>query len=619
MSRPSQLLLLAGFTLLLHLPFLARPVQGDEVNYLDIASQALHHPLTPLDFRYVFQGHEVDMAGHPHPPLNAYTLGVVWRLAGGIRPFAFHCAYLLFALIISFSTYALAGRFTSRPLWAAMLVASAPVVQVAANTLESDAPALAFLLAGAALFLARRFAGAAVFLVLAGFSGLQTLVVAPILLLDYVARRERPPRAAWMAAAAPFVWLIAWQVLQLALTQRLPAAVLAGYLTSPAAFGRLSFKLASIVALVGHLGVLVVFLPLAWRFRLLPTAYCLLPSLLAAALVRGYPWWERVLLFLFVAAGVHALLWLWNARQDQPFLSAWCLFYFSFALLAFFAGSARYLLPLAAPLTVLFVRSCESRPGRLAAAVALNVFLGLNLSFADYEFARAYATLDPPPGRSFLVNGEWGFRYYMIQKGGRILERSSVPQPGEWMVASELCLGANYGSLAEAAAVPLLTRELTVRTPVRLVDRFAHSGYSSAGFGLLPFSFSERPLDRITYARTSPFLFLDSPWTPTQFSGRLVFVPQPGATIRLPLEAGATRLRFALFAQGAGEATFLIRDRSGNVLLDRTVQARNELWEVREIPIAGLRELALAIHLKPQASSLKPEVRAGWGELVTYQ
>jgi hypothetical protein len=37
MSRTRDLLLLAGFTLILHAPFLTQPVQGDEVNYLDVA------------------------------------------------------------------------------------------------------------------------------------------------------------------------------------------------------------------------------------------------------------------------------------------------------------------------------------------------------------------------------------------------------------------------------------------------------------------------------------------------------------------------------------------------------------------------------------------------------
>ena len=552
MSRSRQFLLLGGFTLLLHLPFLFQPVQGDEVNYLDMAKQVLQQPLTPLDFRYVFQGRQVDMAGHPHPPLNAYILALLWVLWGGFSPLFFHAAYLLFALTISFAAYALAARFTTQPLWAALLVASSPLVQVNTNTLAGpEAPTLAFLLLGAALYLHERFLAGGIFLALAGFTALQALALPPILLLSYVWRRTRPPRAAWAAAAAPFLLLIAWQTLQFALTDHMPIAVLLGYMTGPT-FGKLSLKGANALALVQHLGVLVTLLPLS---RLRPVL--LVPGLLAAVLVSGYPWWERALLFVFVSLGIHTLLWLWNARHSEPFLASWCLLYFAFAAVAFFAGASRYLLPLVAPMILLFVRQLDARRW-LALALGFNIFLGLNLSLAAYEFSRVYAQIQPPPGSTFLVNGEWGFRYHMTRSGRRVLEQASVPNPGEWIISSELSLAGNYGSLAEALAVPLEVREIPVRTPLRLVDPYAHSGFSSVTFGLLPFSFSQRPLDRITYARTSPFLNLEAPWTPTQFDGRLVYLPAPGAAIRLPLETDWQSLRLALFASETGQATFRI-------------------------------------------------------------
>ena len=168
-------------------------------------------------------------------------------------------------------------------------------------------------------------------------------------------------------------------------------------------------------------------------------------------------------------------------------------------------------------------------------------------------------------------------------------ERSSVPLPGEWIVSSELALGGSYGSLAEALAVPLETRELDSRTPLRLMDRFAHSGYFSTAFGLLPFSFSEQPLDRITYARTSPFWDLNAPWIPTQFSGRLVYLPNAGAEIHLPLtqeDGNSSRLHFALFARGSGRVTFRIREPQGGAIFERTVQAggQEDLWETHSLP-----------------------------------
>ena len=603
MSRSRQFLLLGGFTLLLHLPFLFQPVQENEVNYLDIAKQVLERPLTPLNFRYVFQGRLVDMAGHPHPPLNAYILALLWVLWGGFSPLFFHAAHLLFALTISFAAYALAARFTTQPLWAALLVASSPLVQVNTNTLAAEGLTLAFLLLGAALYLRERFLAGGIFLALAGFTALQALALPPILLLSYAWRRARPPRAAWAAAAAPFLLLGAWQALQFALIHRLPFAVLFGYMTGPT-FGKLSLKGKNALAMLQHLGVLVTLLPLS---RLRPVL--LVPGLLAAVLVPGYPWWERALLLVFVSLGIHALLWLWNARNSEPFLAGWCLLYFAFALVAFFAGAARYLLPLVAPMVLLAVRQCATRPRWLALALAFNTFLGLHLSFATYEFARVYPQLQPPPGDTFLVNGEWGFRYYMTQRGGRMLQQSSVPLPGEWIVSSEMSLAGNYGSLAGALAVPLEVRELSVRSSLRVMDRYAHSGFSSVTFGLLPFSFSRRPLDRITYARTSPFLNLEAPWTPTQFHGRLVYLPASGAAIHLPLEPAWQSLHLALFGSESGQATFKIRDLSGRVLLQESFEVHEELWEPRTVPLDGAREVVLSVEASPG-------LRAGWGELV---
>ena len=605
-----DLLLLAAFTLALHAPFLRQPVQGDEVNYLDMAAHALKQPLAPLNFQFVFQGKMVDAAGHPHPPLNAYLAALAWLARGRFSVFFFHCYYLLFALGISFAAYALAARFTSRPLWGALLVAAAPLVQVNTNTLAGpEAPGLALLLAGAAAFFAGWFWLSGIALALAGLTELQALALPPILLLGYFLERKRgpsgrfriPPAAAWCALAAPYVAMGGWQALQWALTGRLPAAVLAGYASNPN-LSRIGLKGASALALLEHLGVLVTLVPVAWR-RL----WGLAPGILAAFLVAGYPWWERALLAVFIALGVNALVWLWESRR-QPVLAAWCLLYFAFACVAFFAGAARYLLPLVAPMVLLYVIEFRGRPLALWLALAVNLVLGLNISFAAYEFARVYAHVAPPPTRPFLVNGEWGFRYYMVAQGGRPLEESSVPAPGEWIVASDLSLASRYDSLAEETATPLRSVDLWVRTPLRLVDRHAHTGFSSVSMGLLPFSFSNRPLDRITYSRTSSFLYAPASWTPSQFSGHLVYVPKSGDGIRLPPGERGT-LHFALYGHGEGAATFRIERVSGETLFSQTAAVAGELWEPHTLPLEGIGEAVFFV-------DAAPGLRAGWGEMA---
>jgi hypothetical protein len=602
-TRRRELLLLLAFTVLLHIPFLKQPVQGDEITYLDLAQQVLRQPLTPLNFTYVFQGQVVDAMGHPHPPLNAYILALAWILRGHFSVFFFHIVYLVFAVGISLAAYALAALFTEQPLWAALLVAASPIVQVNTNTAAGpEPPALAFLLIGVAAFLWGHFPIAGFSLALAGMTELQALAIPPVLLLHYLVKRNRPPRAAWLALAAPYVALGAWQALQFGLTHRLPGATLFGYAVGS---GHLStgVKGASALALLQHLGILVTVVPLARR-RL----WALLPGILACLLFWNYPWWERALLLVFVMLGVNALVWLWESRRVNPFLTGWCLFYFAFAVMAFFAGAARYLLPLVAPMVLLFILQCRGRTARVL-ALAVNVFWGLNLSFAAYEFSRVYPQVPAPPGGTFLVNGEWGFRYYMLAKHGRVLEANSVPLPGEWIVSSKLSLAGSYDSLAEETAVPLRVLDLRVRTPLRLADLQAHAGFSAVSFGVLPFSFSRGPLDQITYARTSPFLNLPAAWKPTQFSEHLVYVPRPGAQIHLPLE-GQGILHLALFAQGQGQADFRVYSPTGDSILEQVRQVNGNLWEVHNVPIGGINEAVFEVNGTSGIAAL------GWGDLV---
>jgi hypothetical protein len=159
--------------------------------------------------------------------------------------------------------------------------------------------------------------------------------------------------------------------------------------------------------------------------------------------------------------------------------------------------------------------------------------------------------------------------------------------------------------------MPLRSLDLHVRTPLRIVDRHAHTGNSSASMGLLPFSFSLFPLDRITYSRTSSYL--DGPaGTPHEFDGHLVYLlDHSGASrdgFRLPLGSQGT-LHFALFAHGTGTATFRVQRTSGEVLFAETLPVAGSAWEPHTLSVAGVDEAVFLI-------DAPPDVSAGWGELV---
>jgi hypothetical protein len=286
----------ALFVLLLRAPFLGHAVQGDDVYYLIGAQHALVDPLHPSHARFVFQGDPVDMRGHPHPPLNSLMLAGVLALAGDVHEPLFHAAYLLFSLLAAAGMWSLAGRFApARRLEATLLFCAVPAFVVNGNSLEADLPFLAFWMAGAALFVARRLAWAALALALAALTAYQALAFVPIL-WAFVWLDRRRDRASWIVALTPALAFVSYQLYERLATGELPAEALAAHfrnynLQTP------EMKLKNAAALTGHLAVM-----------LSPLGLLALGKALR--------------------------------KRTEPFLLIWIGVFFAAALVLFFAGSA---------------------------------------------------------------------------------------------------------------------------------------------------------------------------------------------------------------------------------------------------------------------------------------
>src|SRR6516165_368885 len=115
------LFLVVAVVLLLRLPFLNQAIQGDDDTYIAEAEHALIDPLHPADTTYVFRGVDVDLRGHPHPPLDAWVLAGLLAVFGDIKEAPFHAAYILFSVVAAASMWSLARRFSPQPLWAVLL------------------------------------------------------------------------------------------------------------------------------------------------------------------------------------------------------------------------------------------------------------------------------------------------------------------------------------------------------------------------------------------------------------------------------------------------------------------------------------------------------------------
>jgi hypothetical protein len=469
---PRQWVLVLGLVLLIRLPFLNQAIQGDDHIYLTEAAHALIEPLHPDNTKYVFQGGEVDLRGQPHPPLDGWVLAALIAVCGGVKEIPFHAAYVLFSAIAAWAMWSLARRFSPHPLWAALLFVAVPAFVVNGNSLETDLPFLAFWMAAVALFVSlpngrgsecarvpsrdRKGAFAlplsALCLALAALTAYQAVLLTPILAV-YVWLFHRRSRTRWLILLVPPLTVAAWQLFERLSTGALPAAVLNGYL---ATYQTLPAKLSSALALTIH----------SW--------FIVFPALVPPALVLA---WRR------------------RREPDTLFLLAWVAIFFAGALVIFFAGSARYLLPMAAPVALLASRL---RAKWLVAGFALQLTLGLSLAAVNYRHWDGYRQFaeslrGPAAGHRVWVDGEWGLRYYLESDGALPLKKTQRLRPGDIVVSSEL--GASVNPTVPFA--PLRTAEIRPALPLRLIGLESHSGYSTVSRGFWPFGVSAGPIDRL--------------------------------------------------------------------------------------------------------------------------
>jgi hypothetical protein len=474
-------LLIITLVLLLRVPFLNQPIQGDDVYYLFGAQHALIDPAHPSHAKYIFQGEMVDMRGHPHPPLNSLILAGLIALFGDVYEVPFHAAYILFSLIAALAMWSLAQRFSAYPLGATLLFLAVPAFVINGNSLESDVPFLAFWMAGFALFVKGRLGWSAAALALAAMTAYQAVVATPILMVYcWLHRRSR---AAWLVTLTPVITVALYQIYERATGGELPAAVLTGYFDT---YGlqQLAKKLENAAALTAHAGWIV--FPLAGLYvfrRRWPVA---LAGAAAGFFIDPHP-------LFWVSFAVGALVLAWCVRKPD-FLTAWILIFFAAALVLFFAGSARYLLPMAAPVAILAAR--ERRI--VLPAFALNVAVALCLAVVNYEHWNGYRKFARSIERELAekrvwINGEWGLRFYLESLGALPLARTQVVQPGEWVVSS--ALGYPYPVTAPTAVVS--EREIRPSLPLRLIGLNSKSGFSAASFGFRPFDFVGAPADRV--------------------------------------------------------------------------------------------------------------------------
>ena len=175
---------------------------------------------------------------------------------------------------------------------------------------------------------------------------------------------------------------------------------------------------------------------------------------------------------------------------------------------AFFSGSARYLLPASPALLLLLMRFVKKARLYYGCLLTIQIILGLCLAYSDYEFAgvgrreaREFQSGYLGTPQPFLFSAEWGWRYYLGRMDGEIMALDSVGRPGELFVKSSLALGHIFDNQLGRSLQLIEQRSYRVHSPLRLLDPHTHAGFWSDGWGVLPFWFSQEPLDEFSIYR----------------------------------------------------------------------------------------------------------------------
>jgi hypothetical protein len=411
---------------------LNQAIQGDDYYYLKGAQYAQTNPAHPHHAEYVFLGSKVSMRGHPHPPGNGWVLAGILALTNDVREPVYHAVYLAFSVIAAVSALSIARRFTARPVLATLLFLAVPAFVVNGNSLESDLPLLAFWLLTVALYLSARAIAAALAAAVASMFAFQALLLTPILFFA-------PGRRRWLPIVTPVVAFAGFQLFERLTSGALPASVLAGYMQSYG-WQRVEMKLRNAAALMGHLAVLIV---------------C-------------------------------PMVWLDRPRRADRFLLWWIALFFAGALAIFFAGSARYLLPLALPVCILASESRFAKP-----ALAVQAVLAMAMAAVNYQHWDGYRQIQPPAARRVFVNGEWGLRHYLEAQGAIPLEKGQTFRAGDVIVSTA------YAPRVPAATALVREVEIQSPVPVRMVGLGVNTAYSTVDLGWWPVEFSRKPLDRV--------------------------------------------------------------------------------------------------------------------------
>jgi hypothetical protein len=443
--RKSQLGLVA-ITIAALAPFLNKAFHVDDPLFLWMAQQIVKHPLDPYGLEVNWSGFTQPMSAvMQNPPLCSYYIAAIGTFFGWSE-WTLHLGFLAWAIAAILGTFAVARRFCSDPLIAALVALFTPVFLVSATSIMCDVMMFAFWVWALEFWLAGldrqqwwRFFVSAVLISGAVLTKYFGIALVPLLVVrTLVCDRRRAISLAFLliplAVLSNYEFVTEEKYGRGLLTAAMAFSSSVSSATRPSHLAQLLMGLAfsggcfigtlfftRLRGGIAFLGTAVAFVVFTVAFKFLIVSWVYLDTSEA-------PVWLEGGFFATIGGGILALSVMNFFRRrdaDALLLLLWVLGTFAFATFFNWSITARTFLPMTPAVAILAVQQSERLQSRswlkypaLLVAALVSMWIGL----ADYRqadcaraAARFYEQRYGSEASKVWFLGHWGFQYYMEQ------------------------------------------------------------------------------------------------------------------------------------------------------------------------------------------------------------
>ncbi|HAM39596.1 MAG TPA: hypothetical protein DCP53_09435 [Elusimicrobia bacterium] len=505
----SKIILLCILAIILFFPFLNKAVSSDSIFYIYTARQIIKEPLKPFSFQLNCAEKDClawDVANNP--PLVSYFLAAVIKLFGENEK-VFHIIFFCFTILCIIGIYYVSKEFKADPFFSALLLIASPAFFVNATDIMLDIPLLTFSVWGLYFIIKEKFFGWIIlgFAILIKYIAILNL---PVVFMWLLLNKKTKENLKYFLIPITFLFLLmAHNLLIYNEIQILKKSLQVG----------LSFGLVKEIPLLTYIGGCFIF-PLSilwlgfnkknyyiWIFIISFSAVNLLFNLLELKIIQSFLF--GIFISSAICLGMIFINYLKETdfNKDIVFLFIWILLY-----LVFFASvsaiiAVRYLLPLIIPVIILFVKISENilyKKVFLTFSIVIGIVFSLFISHSDYVLANSYRDISKYIFKNYgkenvYFTGHLGFQYYMENNNFKAIDSKDSKYPENSVIVVPVLPVPQ--KIHENIVKDLIFKEqkyIYTKNRFRTMDPNSHAGFHLNMYGLLPYSFSNMPLEKFT-------------------------------------------------------------------------------------------------------------------------